>query len=39
VDYVGDTDEKEAHIDRDLLKSLGLEIEKHRKMPDIVVYN
>ncbi len=39
VAYVGDTDEKFAHIDRDLLKSLGLVIEKHGKMPDVVVYH
>jgi adenine-specific DNA-methyltransferase len=39
ITYVGDTDDKEAHIDRDLLKSLGLEIEKHGKMPDVVVYH
>ena len=39
VAYVGVTDDKEAHIDRDLLKALGLEIEKHGKMPDVVVYH
>lgn len=37
--YVGDTADKFAHIDRDLLKSLGVIIEEHGKMPDVVVYD
>ncbi|MCH7977815.1 MAG: Eco57I restriction-modification methylase domain-containing protein [Acidobacteria bacterium] len=36
--YVGDTDEKMAHFDEDLLKSLGVTIEAHGKIPDVVVY-
>ena len=38
IAYLGDTSEKFAHIDRDLLESLGLQIEEHGKMPDVVVY-
>jgi adenine-specific DNA-methyltransferase len=37
--YVGDTEDKFAHIDSDLLRSLGVAIESHGKMPDIVVYH
>ena len=37
--YVGDTGEKFAYIDKDLLESLGIEIEEHGKMPDVVVYH
>ncbi len=36
--YVGDTDEKFAYFDRPLLKSLGIAIEEHGKMPDVIVY-
>ena len=36
--YVGDTDNKFAHFDRALLKKLGVEIEEHGKMPDLVIY-
>ena len=36
--YVGDTDEKFAYFDENLLKSLGVTIEAHGKMPDVVVY-
>jgi hypothetical protein len=36
--YIGDTDEKWAYFDRDLLKKLGVTIEAHGKMPDVVVY-
>jgi adenine-specific DNA-methyltransferase len=39
VIYVGDTDEKFAHFDRTCLKRLGVEIEAHGKMPDVVVYD
>lgn len=37
--YVGDTDEKFAHFDRAYMKRLGVEIETHGKMPDVVVYH
>ncbi len=36
--YVGDTDEKWAYFDEPLLRSLGVAIEPHGKMPDVVVY-
>jgi len=37
--YVGDTDEKFAYFDAVLLKSLGVGIDSHGKMPDVVVYH
>ena len=36
--YVGDTDEKWAYYDKSLLESLGVGIETHGKMPDVIVY-
>ncbi len=36
--YVGDTDEKFAYYDEALLKSLGVTVEQHGKMPDVIVY-
>lgn len=36
--YVGDTDEKWAVFDEELLASLGVSIDAHGKMPDVVVY-
>jgi hypothetical protein len=36
--YVGDTDDKFAHYDKPLLESLGVTIEEHGKMPDVIVY-
>ena len=36
--YVGDTDEKFAHFDESLFKSLGIAVEAHGKMPDVIVY-
>jgi adenine-specific DNA-methyltransferase len=38
VIYVGDTEEKFAYFDENLLKSLGVVIEEHGKIPDVVVY-
>lgn len=38
VIYVGDTDEKWAYFDEALLKSLGVIIDAHGKMPDVIVY-
>jgi hypothetical protein len=35
--YVGDTDEKFAYHDRGLLKGLGVVIEEHGKMPDVII--
>jgi len=37
--YVGDTDEKLAYFDKELLRSLGVEVDAHGKMPDVVVYH
>jgi adenine-specific DNA-methyltransferase len=37
--YVGDTAEKFAYLDRILLQALGVKIESHGKMPDVVVYH
>jgi adenine-specific DNA-methyltransferase len=36
--YVGDTDEKWAYFEKDKLLHLGVTIEAHGKMPDVVVY-
>lgn len=36
--YVGDTDNKWAYYDEELLRSLGVTIDAHGKMPDVVVY-
>jgi type II restriction enzyme len=36
--YIGDTDEKWAYFDADYLRNLGVVIEEHGKMPDVVVY-
>jgi len=38
VIYVGDTQKKWAYFDRGTLARLGVEIEEHGKMPDVVVY-
>jgi adenine-specific DNA-methyltransferase len=37
--YVGDTDEKWAYFDREALEALGVTIDSHGKMPDIVVHH
>lgn len=36
--YVGDTNKKWAYFDADYLQSLGVAIEEHGKMPDVVVH-
>ena len=38
VIYVGDTQKKWAYFDSEELVSLGIEIEEHGKMPDVVVH-
>lgn len=38
VIYVGDTQKKWAYFDAETLVTLGVEIEEHGKMPDVVVY-
>jgi adenine-specific DNA-methyltransferase len=37
--YVGDTDKKFALIDRETLAELGVKIDEHGKMPDIILYH
>lgn len=37
--YVGDTQTKWAYFDTDALRALGVEIEEHGKMPDVVVHH
>lgn len=39
VVYIGDADEKFAVFDRDRLSGLGVTIEEHGKMPDLVVHH
>lgn len=39
VIYVGDTQEKWAYFDKAALLKLGVEIEEHGKMPDVVVHH
>lgn len=39
VIYVGDTQEKWAYFDKTALLKLGVEIEEHGKMPDVVVHH
>ena len=36
--YAGDTGEKMAFFDRDCLDTLGVQIDNHGKMPDVVLY-
>ena len=36
--YVGDTHKKWAHFDANYLRSLGVTVEEHGKMPDLVVH-
>lgn len=36
--YVGDTDKKWAYFDADSLRDLGVAVEEHGKMPDVVVH-
>lgn len=37
--YIGDTDEKFAYFDEEAFKRLGLEIDPHGKMPDVVIHH
>jgi hypothetical protein len=37
--YVGDTQRKWAYFDSESLRALGVEIEEHGKMPDVVVHH
>lgn len=36
--YVGDTGDKWGYFDIDLLAELGIEVDSHGKMPDVVIY-
>lgn len=36
--YVGDTDEKFAYFDRETLLALGVEVEEHGKIPDVIIH-
>jgi adenine-specific DNA-methyltransferase len=36
--YVGDTDEKFAYFDQEGLEELGVHLESHGKMPDVIIY-
>jgi adenine-specific DNA-methyltransferase len=36
--YVGDTDEKFAYFDREGLEELGVNLEAHGKMPDVIIH-
>ncbi len=37
--YVGDTDEKWAYFDKEALEALGVLIDSHGKMPDVVIHH
>jgi adenine-specific DNA-methyltransferase len=39
VIYVGDTGEKWAYFETDALKALGVSVDEHGKMPDVVIYH
>lgn len=39
VIYVGDTQKKWAYFDSEALGALGVEVEEHGKMPDVVVHH
>lgn len=36
--YIGDADQKLVHFDSDTLADLGVELDEHGKMPDLIVY-
>ena len=36
--YVGDTDEKFAHFDKSIFANLGITIDYHGKMPDVIIH-
>jgi hypothetical protein len=37
--YLGDTENKDLHIDRNKLKSIGIPITEHSKLPDVVIFD
>jgi type II restriction enzyme len=36
--YLGDTAKKDLHLDSKMLKKLGIPIDQHSKLPDVVIY-
>lgn len=36
--YLGDTEKKDKYLDKDGLKNLGIPIDQHSKLPDVVIY-
>ncbi|CAD5990521.1 Type-2 restriction enzyme BsuBI [Planktothrix tepida] len=36
--YVGDTDEKFAYFNEDAIAELGIQIDSHGKMPDVIIH-
>lgn len=39
VIYVGDTDEKWAYFDEDALKEIGVAVDPHGKIPDVIIHH
>jgi hypothetical protein len=37
--YLGDTEQKNLHIDKKKLKNIGIPITEHSKLPDVVIYD
>lgn len=37
--YLGDTENKDLHVDKEKLKSIGISITEHSKLPDVVIYD
>ena len=37
--YLGDTENKNLHIDKEKLESIGIPITEHSKLPDVVIYD
>jgi type II restriction enzyme len=37
--YLGDTENKDLHIDKETLERIGIPITEHSKLPDIVIYD
>jgi hypothetical protein len=37
--YLGDTAQKDLFVDKDLLTELGIPIDQHSKLPDVVIYD
>jgi len=37
--YLGDTEKKDLHVDKEKLESIGIPITEHSKLPDVVIYD